>query len=72
MEMPNLGLTEIIIILLVFVLVFGVPLVVIVAVVLFFKRRKKSHAGMKKCAFCGYWIQIEASVCQFCGREVGQ
>ena len=66
--MPNLGLTEIIILLLVFVLVFGVPLVVIVAVVLFFKRSKKSNASMKKCAFCGYSIQREATVCQFCGH----
>ncbi len=72
MEMHNLGLTEIIIVLLVFVIVFGVPLVVIVAVVLFFKRSKKSNAGMKKCAFCAYSIPIEATVCQSCGREVGQ
>lgn len=69
MEIGGLGLTEIIILLLVFGLGIGGPLLLIVALVLFFNRRKKANAGMKKCAFCGYSIPVEATVCQFCSRE---
>jgi hypothetical protein len=70
MEVAGLGLWEIIILLIVFLLFGGGPIVLIVALVLFFNRRKKSNASMKTCAFCGYSIQVEATVCQFCGREV--
>ena len=71
MLIGGLGIPEIIVILIVLVLTFGLPIVVIVALVLFFTRRKKSNAGMKKCAFCAYSIPVEATVCRFCGREVG-
>ena len=70
MDIGGLGLTEIIVLLFVFLIVIGGPILLIVALVLFFKRRKKSNAGMKKCAFCAYSIPIEATVCQFCGKEV--
>lgn len=66
MEVGGLGLTEIFVLL----LFIGGPIVLIVALVLFLNRRKKSNADMKKCAFCGYSIPVEAVVCQFCGREV--
>jgi ABC-type antimicrobial peptide transport system permease subunit len=68
MEIGGLGLWEIIVVLTVFMLVFGVP--VVVALVLFINRRKKANAGMKKCTFCGYSIPINATACQFCGREI--
>jgi len=71
--MPSgLGPAELIVILIVLVLVFGLPVVLIVALVLFFNRRKKSNAVMKKCAFCAYAIPVEATVCRFCGRDLGQ
>jgi hypothetical protein len=72
MLIGGLGTTEIIVILIVLLLVVGLPVVLIVALVLFFNRRKKSDAGMKKCAFCAYTIPVEATVCRFCGREVGR
>ena len=72
MDIGGLGLTEIIILLFVLLLAIGVPTLLIVALVLFFNRRKKANAGMKKCVFCAYSIPVEATVCQFCGREVGQ
>jgi len=68
MEVGGLGLPEIIVLLVVFLLVVGGPIVVIVALVIFFNRRKKSNTNMKKCAFCGYSIPIDATICQFCGR----
>jgi hypothetical protein len=71
MEIGGLGITEIIILLTVLLLSVGGPVVLIVALVLF-NRGKKANAGMKKCAFCAYSIPIEATVCQFCSREVGQ
>ena len=71
MLISGLGPTEIILILIVVLLFVGIPVVVIVALILFFNRRKKSNAGMKKCAFCAYLIPVEATVCRFCGREVG-
>lgn len=70
--MAGLGIAEIIVILIVLLLLFGLPVVLIVALVLFFNRRKKSNAEMKKCAFCAYSIPVEATVCQFCGRELEQ
>lgn len=66
----GVGLQEIIIIVLVLVVTFGVPLVVIVGLVIYFSRRKQKNAGMKKCAFCAYAIPVEATVCRFCGRDV--
>ena len=72
MDVGGLGLWEIIVVVTVFLLVFGVPVVAIVALILFLNRRKKSNPSMKKCAFCVYSIPVEATVCQFCGREVGQ
>jgi len=72
MLIGGLGTPEIIVILIVFLLVVGLPVVLIVALVLFFNRRKKTNAVMKKCAFCAYSIPVEAKVCRFCGREVGQ
>lgn len=71
MEVGSLGFPEVIVLLIAFLIVVGPPVVVIVALVLYFNRRKKSKAALKKCAFCGYSIQVEATVCQFCGREVG-
>ena len=47
MEVGGLGITEIIILLGVFLLFVGVPAVVIVALVLFFKRRNRSNAGTR-------------------------
>ena len=65
----NLGLTEIVILL----IVLGMPIVVIVAVVLFITgRSKKSRDDMKKCSFCAYTIPADAKVCQFCGSELVQ
>ena len=72
MEVGGLGLPEIIVLLIVLVLLIGGPVLLIVALVLFFNRRKKSNAVIKKCVFCGYSIPIETTVCQFCGRKVGQ
>jgi len=72
MEVGGLGGWEIIVVVTVFLLVFGVPVVAIVALVLFFNRRKRSNPSMKKCAFCAYSIPVGAAVCQFCGREAGQ
>jgi len=71
MLIGGLGTPEIIIILVVFLLVVGLPVALIVALVLFFNRRKESNVGMKKCAFCAMSIPLEAIVCRFCGREVG-
>ncbi len=68
MEIGGLGLTEIFVLL----LFIGGPIVLIVALVLLLNRGKKSNAGMKKCAFCAYSIPVEATACQFCGRETGQ
>ena len=70
MEAGGLGIPEIIVLLIVFLLVVGLPVVLIVALVLFLNRRKKSNAGMKKCAFCAYSIPVEAKVCRFCGRDL--
>jgi hypothetical protein len=70
MLVGGLGLPELIIILIVFLLTFGFPIVLIVALVLFFNRRKKSDVGMKKCPFCAFSIPVEATVCRFCSREV--
>ena len=72
MLIGGLGVTEIILILLALVVTVGLPVVLIVALVVFFNRRKKSNEGMKKCAFCASSIPVEATVCRFCGREVGQ
>ena len=72
MLIGGLGTPEIIIILVVFLLVVGLPVALIVALVLFFNRRKESNVGMKKCPFCAYSIPEEATVCRFCGREVGR
>src|SRR5690349_7349951 len=51
MEVGGLGGWEIIVVVTVFLLVFGVPVVAIVALVLFFNRRKRSNPSIKKCAF---------------------
>ena len=72
MGIGGLGVTELIILVIVFLLVVGVPVGLTVALVLFFNRRRNSNAGMKKCAFCAYSIPLEAMVCRFCGRELPQ
>lgn len=69
MEVGGLGTTEILILLILLLLVVGVPLAIIALVLFLLKRRKNSTARVKKCAFCGYSIPVEATVCQFCGRE---
>ena len=70
MEIRGLGTPEILVLVTVFLLVVGAPIMLIVALVLLFNRRKNSNTGMKKCAFCGYSIQAEATDCRFCGREL--
>jgi len=72
MEIGGLGGWEIIVLLAVLLLTVGIPLVVIVAFVLFSTRGKNSSAGMKKCGFCAYSIRVEATVCEFCGRDLPQ
>jgi hypothetical protein len=72
MAIGGLGVTEMVLILLVFLLTVGVPILAIVALILFLNKRRNSNVGMKKCVFCAYSIPIEAVVCRFCGRELGK
>jgi NADH:ubiquinone oxidoreductase subunit 3 (subunit A) len=73
MLVGGLGIQEIIVILIVLLLAFGLPVALIVALVLFINsRNRKSKASLKKCTFCAYTIPIEATVCRFCGRELRQ
>lgn len=70
MAIGGLGPWEIIAILVVLLLTFGVPIVVIVVLVIFLKKRTDSSRGMKKCAFCGYSIPVGATFCGICGKEL--
>lgn len=71
MEAGGLGPTEIIVISIVVLFMVAVPVAVIVVLYLVM-RRKSSSARTKKCSFCDYSIPVEATVCQFCGRELAQ
>ena len=72
MLIGGLGTPEIIILLIVFLMIVG-PVVGLIFLVRFLiKRSKNSTAGTKKCAFCAYSIPVEATVCQFCGKELDQ
>jgi len=71
MLIGGLGAAEIIVILIVIMLFVGLPVVLIIGLVLLFNKRQKSDTGMKKCAFCAYSIPFEATVCRFCGRDLG-
>lgn len=70
MGVGGLGAVEILILLFVFLLVVGGPLAIIVLIILLINRRKNANVPVKKCEFCGYSIPVEATLCQFCGREL--
>lgn len=64
--MIRLGITEIII--LAFILF--VLITIAAAVVYLLIRGKQQPAGRVQCPYCAEWIQPDAKVCRFCGREI--
>jgi ABC-type antimicrobial peptide transport system permease subunit len=68
MAVGGLGAAEILVLLLFFLVIVGVPLAIIALIFFLVKRSKKSNGQVKKCASCGYSIPAAATVCEFCGR----
>jgi hypothetical protein len=68
MLVAGLGTPEIIVLVIVFLIIVVPPVAIILLVVFLVKRNRNSNARLKKCAFCGYSIPVEATVCQFCSR----
>ena len=70
--LESIGLLEIIVVLTVGVVMFGLPLLLIFLALYSGMKRKNAAASTKKCPFCAYSIPIEATVCGVCGRDLPQ
>ena len=62
--MGSIGLPELLIIL----FLLGIGLAILIGV--FFVVKAASKSGKRQCPYCAEWIQMQTTVCRFCGRDI--